>query len=127
MTTPRPRTVVYGVVCMAVSLVIGCYILAFQWKEVEVGLFSFLIVGSLTACAWFWGWARWVIAFLAVSSVWATWSIVSFQLTFRILMPVLTYTQFALELTGFALLFHPASARWYRRKRMADPGAPPRG
>ena len=132
MTMPRPRTIIYGVVCMAVSLVIGSYILAFQWKELEIGIYCFVIVGSLTACAWFWGWARWVIAFLAVSSVVLTWSIVSFQLSFRILLPVLTSTQFALEITGFVLLFHPHSTRWYRHKRTAgsptaDPGAAPRG
>lgn len=118
MTTPRPRTIVYGVASLAVSLLIGSYILAFQWSEREIGLYCFVIVGSLIACAWFWGWARWVIAFLAVSSVVITWSIVEFQLTYKVLMPVLTSAQFALELLGFALLFHNRSTRWYGRKKI---------
>jgi len=120
MTTPRPTSIVYGVASLAVSLLIGSYIIAFQWMEREIGLYCFVIVGTLTACAWFWGWARWVIAFLAVSSVVLTWSIVAFQLTYKILMPVLTYTQFALELLAFVLLFHNRSTHWYRRKKVQE-------
>ena len=132
MTLPRPRTVIYGVVCMAVSLVIGSYIIAIPWRAPDLGLFCFALVGLLTAYAWFWGWARWVIALLAVSSVVIAWDLVLFQLTHRASMALLTATQYTLELLGFVLLFHPASTRWYRRKgsarlSTADPGAPPRG
>ena len=66
------------------------------------------------------------------SSVVIAWDLVLFQLTHRLSMAMLTATQYTLELLGFVLLFHPASTRWYRRKRsapssMADPGAAPRG
>lgn len=116
MFTPRPRTIRYGVIALALSLVIGSYIIAIPWRVPELGLFCFLLVGLLTAYAWFWGWARWVIIVLAVSSVVMTWDLVFFQLTHRLSMSLLTSTQFVLELLGFVLLLHPASSRWYRRK-----------
>ncbi len=116
MTTPRPRTIVYGVASLAVSLFIGSYIIAFPWRAPDLGLFCFALVGLLTAYAWFWGWPRWVIALLAVSSLVVTWEFVSFQLTHQLSIAILTVTQLGLELVGLILLFHPASTRWYRRK-----------
>lgn len=118
MTTPRPSTIVYGIACLAVSLVIGSCIIAFPWRAPDLGLFCFTLVGLLTAYAWFWGWPRWVVAFLAVSSLVLTWEFVSFQLTHRRSIAILTVTQLALELLGLVLLFHPASTRWYRRKKI---------
>ena len=113
----RPLTVTYGAACLGVSLLIGSAIIAFAWRELQVGVFSLVVVGSLTTGTLWWGWPRWVIAVMAVASLALTFPLVRFQFTFGILIPVSTGIQLALELLGFVLLFHPRSTRWYRRPR----------
>lgn len=117
MTAPRPVTITAGVACLAVSLLIGVAILYFAWGEPKIALFCLLFIGSLTGWALRSGWPRWVIAFMAVVSVALTYQQVSFQFTYGTLVPIATGVQFALELLGFVLLFHPTSHRWYYRPR----------
>lgn len=107
----------YGAACLGVSLIIGSAIIAFAWRELEVAVFSLVVVGALTSGTWWWGWPRWVIAVMAVASVALTFPLVRFQFTFGTVIPVATGIQLALELLGFVLLFHPRSSRWYRRSR----------
>ena len=108
----------YGAACLGVSLLIGCSIIAFAWRETQIALFSLVVVGGQIPFALRWGWPRWVIAVMAVASVAATYPQVRFQFEFRTLIPIATGVQFALELVGFVLLFHPRSSRWYRRPRV---------
>lgn len=104
---------------MGVSLVIGVAILWLAWREPRAALLSVGVVGPLIAAAWFWGWPRWVIALAAVGSVASTLPQVGFQLTYGFVVPAATVAQFALELAGFVLLFHPRSHRWYHPPRAA--------
>lgn len=117
---PRPATLRYGALCIAASLAIGVAILFFAWREPRAALLSLVIVGALTVAALYWSWPRWGIALLAVLSVAATLPQVAFQLSYRLVIPVATVTQFTLELAGCIFLFLPSSHRWYRRPRVSE-------
>lgn len=116
---PRPPTLRWGLACLAASLAIGVGILWFAWREPRAAALSLAVIGPLIAASGFWGWPRWLIAAVALASVAATLPEVGFQLSYGVVVPVATATQFALELAGFALLFHPRSHRWYHPRPMA--------
>jgi len=92
-------------------------ILFFAWREPRIALLCLVIVGALIAFALRRSWPRWVITFMAVASLAVTFPLVRFQLTFGTVIPIATAVQLALELIGWALLFHPRSSSWYRRPR----------
>lgn len=114
---PRPATVTYGALCMGVSLLIGVSILLFAWREPRAALISLAVVGPLIVAALFFGWPRWVIAAVAVTSVVSTLPQVGFQLSYGVVVPVATVVQFTIELTALALLFHRRSHHWYHAPR----------
>jgi hypothetical protein len=100
-----------------VSLLIGVAILFLAWQTPRVAWFSVVVVGALIAGAFTYGWPRWVITLLAVSSVAATSPMIRFQFEYGALVPLATAVQLALELAGLVLLFLPHSTRWYRARR----------
>jgi hypothetical protein len=111
-TTPRSVTLAVG--ALSVALLLGVAILAFGWRVPLVALATFVIVGSLIfSAARRHNWARWALAILTLATFALTWSLVRFQLTFGVVVPIATVAQIALEVVGFYLLFRPAAGRWY--------------
>jgi hypothetical protein len=106
-------TVAIGVLSIALGL--GTAILAFGWRVPVVALISLVLVGGLIfAAARRANWARWALASLIVVSTILTRSLVLYQLTFHVLIPLATVAQLALEAMGLNLLFRPIAGEWYR-------------
>jgi hypothetical protein len=106
-------TVAIGVLSIALGL--GTAILAFGWRVPVVALISLVLVGGLiAAAARRANWARWALASLIVVSTILTRSLVLYQLTFHVLIPLATVAQLALEAMGLYLLFRPIAGEWYR-------------
>ena len=111
----RPRSVTLAICLLSVALLLGVAILGFGWRVPVVALATFLIVGALIlGIARRHNWARWVLAILTIVVLVLTWSLVRFQLTFGIVVPIATVAQITLEAAGLVLLFCPAAGRWYR-------------
>lgn len=111
----RPHSVTVAVAAMSVALALGASIVAFGWREPWVALVSIVIIGSLIfGAARRRNWARWTMATLTIVSTVLTRSLVLFQLTYHVLVPIATVSQLTLEAVGLYLLFRPAAGRWYR-------------
>jgi hypothetical protein len=110
----RPRSVTLAVRLLSIALLLGVAILGFGWRVPVVALSTFLVVGWLIfSAARRHNWARWALALLTIVAFAMTWSLVRFQLTYGIVVPLATVAQVTLEAVGFYLLFRPAAARWY--------------
>lgn len=114
---PRPRSVTIGVGALTVALLLGTAILVFGWRVPGVAAVAFVLVGGLiVGVARRRNWARWTLAVLAIVSTILTRSLLLYQLTFRVLIPIATVAQLILEAVGLYLLFRPAAGRWYRAR-----------
>lgn len=119
MTPPavqgRPRSVTLGVAALSIALLLGAGIIALGWRVPELALVALVIVGGLiVGAARRHNWARWTLATLIVVSTALTRSLVLFQLTYHVLVPLATVAQLSLEVVGLYLLFRPDAGRWYR-------------
>ena len=114
-TDGRHRSVTFAVGALSVALALGAAILWLGWQVPLVALVSLLIVGGLIfAVARRQNWARWTLAILTIASTVLTRSLVQYQLTYHVLVPMATVAQLTLEAVGLYLLFRPAAGRWYR-------------
>lgn len=122
-TTPkadrRPRSVTLAVSFLTLALGIGVAILMFAWGYPTIALATFVLVGGLIlGIARRHNWARWALAAVTILSLVVTWSVVWFQLTFGVVLPIATSVQLLLEAAAFYLLFRPTAGRWLRRRPM---------
>jgi hypothetical protein len=114
---PRPLAVTLAVLLLSVALAIGVLILVYAWGYPTIALGTFLLVGGLIlAIAGRQNWARWALAGVTVAALAVSGSVVWFQLTYGVVLPLATGAQLALEGVAFYLLFRPSSGRWFRRR-----------